>query len=174
MEPFLNNYFNTSNNVTFGGYTNPTEVNKPKNIYTTTKEIPIEAYFNQPNLENNNNSYNNTYLPGYSEVYNNEYNNYSYPSDKIISEKSNINYDNKLLSKEYISNTNYNNYGNIINTSELNNISNFETFKPVSKKNENINYTYYDNNSKFLNPGTNVNYYSDNTTDFYSDYILII
>ena len=168
MEPFLNNDFTTSNNVTFGGYTNPTEVNKPKNIYTTTKEIPIEAYFNQPNLENNNNSYNNTYLPGYSEVYNNEYNNYSYPSDKIISEKSNINYDNKLLSKEYISNTNYNNYGNIINTSELNNISNFETFKPVSKKNENINYTYYDNNSKFLNPGTNVNYYSDNTTDFYS------
>ena len=170
MDPFLNNDFATNKNVTFEEYTNATEVNKPKNINTITKDIPIEAYFNQPNLENNNNSYNTTYITGTSEVYNNDYNNYSYPfSDKINSEKSNNNNDyyNHLLSNEYISNINYNNYGNIENNSELNNIPNYATVKPISKKNENINYAYYyDIKSEYLNPSTNVNYYSDNTTDF--------
>ena len=145
MDPFLNNDFATNKNVTFEEYTNATEVNKPKNIYTPTKDIPIEAYFNQPNLENNNNSYNTTYITGTSEVYNNDYNKYSYPfSDKINSEKSNNNNDyyNHLLSNEYISNINYNNYGNIENNSELNNIPNYATVKPISKKNENINYAY--------------------------------
>ena len=172
MDPFLNNDLTTSKNVTtYGEYSNPTEVNKANYVYTTTKEIPIEVYFNQPNLENNTNSYNITYLPGINEVYNNEYNNYSYPfSDKINSEKNNNNNDyyNQLLSNEYISNTNYNNYGNIENTSELNNISNYATVKPISKKNENINYVYYDNNSELLNPSTNVNYYTNNSAGFYT------
>ena len=43
------------------------------------------------------------------------------------------------------------------------------TVKPISKKIENINYTYYDNNSGLLKPSTNANYYNNNnTTDFYS------
>jgi hypothetical protein len=169
MDPFLNNDF-TNKNGEFGGYTNPTEVNKPEYAYTTSNDIGLEAYFNQPSTENNNNSYNISYLPGTNEVYNNEYTNYSYNfSDKINSEKNNNNnnYYNNLFSNENISNANYNNYGNIENTSKSN-ISNFATVKPVSKKIENINYTYYDNNSGVLNPSANVNYYTDNTTDFYT------
>ena len=190
MDPFLNNDF-TNKNANFGEYTNPIEVNKPEYIYTTSNDIGLETYFTQPynennnisynisylpgtnevyNNENNNNSYNISYLPGTNEVYNNEYNNYSYTfSDKIDSEKNknNNNYYNKLLSKENILNTNYNNYGNIENTVNSN-ISNFANVKPISKKDENINYTYYDNNSELLKPSTNVNYYTDNITDFYT------
>ena len=168
MDPFLNNDF-TNKNATFGGYTNPTEANKPEYVYTTSSHTGLEAYSNQPYTENNSNSYNITYLPETSEAYNNEYNNYYYNlSDKINSEKNSNsnNYYNYSLSKEYISNTNYNNYGSIKKTSKSN-ILNYPTFKPVSKKIENINYTYYDNNSGFLKPSTNANYYSDNTTDFY-------
>ena len=87
-----------------------------------------------------------------SEVYNNYYNNYSYLcSDKINSEKMNNNngYYNQLLSNKYISITNYNSNENIENISELNNISNFAKFKPVSKKNEDSNYAYYDNHIKY-------------------------
>ena len=170
MEPFLNNEF-TNKNTTIEGYTNPTEVNKSEYVYTTSNDIGLEAYFNQPYTENNNNSYNISYLPGTNVVYNNEYNNYSYTfSDEIDSEKNNNNnniYYNHSLSKENISNINYNNYGNIENTAKSN-ISNFATVKPISKKIENINYTYYDNNSGLLKPSTNVDYYSNNTTDFYS------
>ena len=168
MDPFLNNDF-TNKNATFGGYTNPTEANKTEYVYTTSSHTGLEAYSNQPYTENNSNSYNITYLPETSEAYNNEYNNYYYNlSDKINSEKNtnSNNYYNYSLSKEYISNTNYNNYGSIKKTSKSN-ILNYPTFKPVSKKIENINYTYYDNNSGFLKPSTNANYYSDNTTDFY-------
>ena len=169
MDPFLNNDF-TNKNATFAGYTNPTEANKPEYVYTTSSDIGLEAYFNQPYTENNNNSYNITYLPGTSEAYNNEYNNYSYNlSDKFNSEKNtnSNNYYNYSLSKEYISNTNYNNYGSIENTAKSN-ISNYATVEPVSKKIDNINYAYYDNNSGLLKPSTNVNYYSGNTTDFYT------
>ena len=192
MDPYLNNDF-TNKNANFGEYKNinTIEVNKPEYIYTTNNDIGLETYFNQPynennnnsynisylpgtyevyNNENNNNSYNISYFPGTNEVYNNEYNNYSYTfSDKIDSEKnkSNNNYDNNLLSKENISNTNYNNYGNIENTVNSN-ISNFANVKPISKKDENINDTYYDNNNEFLKPSANVNYYTDNITDFYT------
>ena len=190
MDPFLNNDF-TNKNANFGEYTNPIEVNKPEYIYTTSNDIGLETYFTQPynennnnsynisylpgtneiyNNENNNNSYNISYLPGTNKIYNNEYNNYSYTfSDKIDSEKNknNNNYYNNLLSKENISNTNYNNYGNIENTVNSN-ISNFANVKPISKKDENINYTYYDNNSELLKPSTNVNYYTDNIIDFYT------
>jgi len=168
MDPFLNNDFTTRKDVTYG---NSTEINNPTYVNTTTKEIPIEYYFNQPNLENNNNSYNTTNLSGTIKVHNNEFNNYSFPSSDIInSEKNNYNNNdyNNLLSNEYISNINYNNYGNIENTSELNNISNFATVKPLSQKNENINYDNYINNSELLKPSTNVNNYSDNKTDFYT------
>ena len=168
MDPFLNNDFNKKN-TNFGEYTNPIEVYKPEYIYTTSNDVGLETYFNQPYNENNNNSYNISYLPGTNEVYNNEYNNYSSTfSDKIDSEKNknNNNYYNNLLSKENISNTNYNNYGNIENNVKSN-ISNFANVKPISKKDENINYTYYDNNSEFLKPSTNVEYYTDNITDFY-------
>ena len=165
MDPFINYDFTTKKNVTFGEYGNSTEINNPTYVDTTIKEIPIEHYLNQLNLENNNNSYNTTYLSGTND------NNYSYPfSDKINSEKSNYNnnYYNNLLSNEYFSNINNNNYGNIKNISEINNMSNFATVKPLSKKAENINYANYANNSDLLNPSTNVNYYSDNTTDFYT------
>ena len=170
MDPFLNNDYTTRKNVTFGEDGYSTEINNPTYVNTTAKEIPIEYYFNQPNLEINNNFYNTTYLSGTSKAHNNEFNNYSYPSSDIInSVKSNNNNDyyNQLLSNEYISNINYISYGNIENTSELNNISNFATVKPLSKKNENINYDNYINNSELLKPSTNANYYSDNTTDFY-------
>ena len=168
MDPFLNNDF-ANKNVTFGGYTNPTEANKLEYVVTTSSHTGLEAYFNQPYTENNSNSYNITYLPETSEAYNNEYSNYYYNlSDNINSEKNtnSNNYYNYSLSKDYISNTNYNNYGSIKKTSKSN-ILNYPTVKPVSKKIENINYTYYDNNSGFLKPSTNLNYYSDNTTDFY-------
>ena len=170
MDPFSNNDFTTNNNTTFGGYTNPIEANEPKYSYTTTNDIGLEGYFTQPNLENNNISYNTSYIPGASEVNNNEYNNYSYTfTDNINSTKNNNNnnYYNDLLSNEYISNSNYNNYGNVDNTAKSN-IINFETVKPASKKNENINYTFYDNNSELLKPSSNDNYYSGNTTDFYA------
>ena len=75
MDPFLNNDF-TNKNATFGGYTNPTEANKPEYVYTTSSHTGLEAYSNQPYTENNSNSYNITYLPETSEAYNNEYNNY--------------------------------------------------------------------------------------------------
>ena len=169
MDPFLNNDF-TNKNAIIGGYINPTKVKRPKYVYTTNNDIDLEAYFNQPYTENNSNSYNITYLPGTSETYNNEYNNYSNTfSDKINSGKNNNsnNYYNYSLSNENISNTNYNNYGITENTAKSN-ISNYATIKPVIKKKENINYVYYDNNSGLLNPSTNVNYYSDNTTDFYT------
>ena len=77
MDPFLNNGFTIRKDVTYGEYGNSTEINNPTYVNTTTKEIPIEYYFNQPNLENNNNSYNTTYLSGTSKVHNNEFNNYS-------------------------------------------------------------------------------------------------
>jgi len=169
MDPFLNNDF-TNKNATFGEYKNPIEVNKPEYVYTTSNDTGLESYFNQPYNENNNNSYNISYLPGNNEVYNNEYNNYSYSfSDKVDSgkNKNSNNYYNNLISKENISNANYNNYGNIENTFNSN-ISNFTNVKPVSKKDENINYIYYDNNSELLKPSTNVNYYTDNATDFYT------
>jgi len=60
---------------------------------------------------------------------------------------NNNGYYNQLLSNKYISITNYNSNENIENISELNNISNFAKFKPVSKKNEDSNYAYYDNHS---------------------------
>jgi len=171
MDPFLNNNYTINKNVSFGEYGNSIETTNLTYANTTTKEIPIENYFNQPNLENNNNSYNTTYLSGTSKVYNNEFNNYSYPSSDIInSEKSNNNNDyyNQLLPNEYIYNINYNNYGNIENASKLNNISNFATVNPLSKKNKNINYAYYANNNELLNPSANVNYYNDNTSEFYT------
>ena len=93
----------------FGGYTNPAEVKNPEYVYTTSNDIGLETYFNQPSTENNNNSYNISYLPGTNEVYNNEYTNYSYNfSDKINSEKNNNNnnYYNNLFSNENISNAN--------------------------------------------------------------------
>ena len=169
MDPFLNNDF-TYKNATIGEYTNPTEGNKTEYTYLTNNDIGLEAYFNQPYTENNSNSYNNIYLSGTSEAYNNEYNNYSYTfPDKINSGKNNNsnNYYNYSLSNENISNTNYNNYGITENTSKSN-ISNYATVKPVIKKKENIIYVYYDINSGLLNPSTNVNYYSGNTTDFYT------
>ena len=101
-----------------------------------------------------NNSYNIAYTPGTSEVYNNEYNNY-------------------LISKDFITNTYYNNYGNTNITTAQTNISNFTTVKSLSKKNKNIRsyninyYAYYINISDLLNPLTNANYYKDNITDFY-------
>ena len=169
MDPFLYNDF-TNKNAIFGGYTNPIEVSKPEYVYTASNDTGLEENFNQSYNENNNNSYNISYLPGTNEVYNNEYNNYSYTfSYKIDSEKNkyNNNYYNNLLTKENISNTNYNNYGDNENTVNSN-ISNFANVKPVSKKDENINFTYYDNNSGILKPSANVNYYSDNITDFYT------
>ena len=171
MDPFLNNDYTTNKNVSFGEYGNSIETTNLTYANTTTKEIPKKNYFIQPNLENNNNSYNTTYLSGTSKVYNNEFNNYSYPSSDIInSEKINNNNDyyNQLLSNEYIYNINNNNYGNIKNTSKINNISNFATVNPLSKKNKNINYAYYANNNELLNPSANVNYYNDNTTEFYT------
>ena len=67
MDPFLNNDF-TNKNATIGGYTNPTNVNKSEYVYTTSNDINLETYFNQPYTENNSNSYNITYLPGRSEA----------------------------------------------------------------------------------------------------------
>jgi len=46
IDPFLNSNFTTNKNLTFGEFSNPTEISKPNYVYVTTKEIPIEAYFN--------------------------------------------------------------------------------------------------------------------------------
>ena len=54
MDPYLNNDFTTNKNTTFGGYTNPIEVNKSKYSYSTAKGISLEGNFKQSNLENNN------------------------------------------------------------------------------------------------------------------------
>ena len=175
MEPFKNNNF-TNKNTEFFEYTNPTQVIKQEYSYTANNDVNLESYFNQPYTENTNNSYDINYLPIANEINNN----YSYTFPETINSKSNNNYSNYIEpsnSKEYISNTYYNNNSRNIkstkNTITKSHFSNFATAKPlqvsIKEKSENINYNYHYNNNEPLNPSKNVNYYTDDTTNYYTE-----
>ena len=171
MEPVKNNNF-ANKNTEFFEYTNPTEVSKHEYYFTANNDLNLESYFNQPYIDNTNNSYDINYLP----ITNETNNNYSYTFPQTINlEKNNSNYSNYIepsYSKEYISNTNYNNNSwNIYNTKNTtkSHFSDFATVKPlqvsIKDKNENINY----NNNDLLNPSKSVNYYTGDTATYYTD-----
>ena len=175
MEPFKNNNF-VNKNTKFFGYTNPTQVIKQEYSYTANNDVNLESYFNQPYTENTNNSYDINYLPIANEINNN----YSYTFPETINSKNNNNYSNYIEpsnSKEYISNTYYNNNSRNIkstkNTITKSHFSNFATVKPlqvsIKEKSENINYNYHYNNNEPLNPSKNVNYYTDDTANYYKE-----
>ena len=173
--PFVNNNYIINEKTTFGEYSNPINSSQTNYGYSTTNEIPIEyyfnqpnveipieSYFNQPNVESTNNSNNNIYIPSSTEAFNS--NNFSYDSsNKNVSKiNKNNNYNNLLINPQY-SNINYN-FGDIPTVS---NISNYEKEKPILKNKENNNYIYkYDNlktNDFFNNDYNNINNLNINT-----------